>query len=624
MQADREGNLPLALDRAGEAVTLAGRTTLGMDAGVLLGKLQIEANQQSAATATLTGVRTLADELKASRHAAAAIHLLALLARRRGQFDEGLALLEESPCKTAVESPSAETGQWWHYRGLLLADRGDLASGERHLFRAHQVYTELHHAQGQAEVCDSLANLLLRRGKAEVALIFAQESLTCKQARQDYYGQAISHGTLGRAYLAQARYEEARKAFAENLRICSERLKNDFGRSLALNGLGQVAYLQKDFDRAQAHFQESLAVNPSRANAARAQQGLARVYLEMGQTEKAAAACEQIEHLLSQDGTRPFGLRESLVGLRGILLGRAGQTRAAEPMLREAIDGLRRLHLLHDTVPLLYELRDLLHAEGRTAEAVQTMAQALELLHDYGAEQAITEQERWLQSVDSGSMTRLALLQHLPDFVVQGVLAGGLRRVPSRTQEVAILFSDIRDYTTMSEGLSADEVFRLLNEWFTEATRVVHRHNGIVDKFIGDAIMAVFGVPEERDDAAADAVRAALDLREELATFNLRQKLLKRRTIRIGVGIDVGKVEAGFLGSHRRQSYTVIGDAVNVASRLEGATKERKCDILISGEVQERQEKYQAAETGYEGKIEVKGRKQPVEVFRVIGRRQGM
>jgi adenylate cyclase len=249
------------------------------------------------------------------------------------------------------------------------------------------------------------------------------------------------------------------------------------------------------------------------------------------------------------------------------------------------------------------------------------MSEALELLHDFGAEQAITEQERWLQAVDSPSLTRLALLQHLPNFVVQEVLSGGLRRVPSRTQEVAILFSDIRDYSTLSEGLSAEEVFRLLTEWLTEATRVVQRHNGVVDKFIGDAIMAVFGVPDERDAAAADAVRAALDLREELAAFNLRQKLLKRRVLRIGVGIDAGKVEAGFVGSHRRQSYTVIGDPVNAASCLEGATKDRQCDILISSGVHARQKKYQAAETVYAGQIVVKGRKEPVETFRVIGRR---
>ena len=124
-----------------------------------------------------------------------------------------------------------------------------------------------------------------------------------------------------------------------------------------------------------------------------------------------------------------------------------------------------------------------------------SMARALDLLHECGDERGVTDLEDWLRTVDSPALIHLALEQHFPDFLVESIL-GRLGRPPTRNQEVTVLFSDIRDYTALTEGLPAEKVVELLNEWFTEATRVIRRHRGVVDKFIGDAVMALFGVPE--------------------------------------------------------------------------------------------------------------------------------
>ena len=115
------------------------------------------------------------------------------------------------------------------------------------------------------------------------------------------------------------------------------------------------------------------------------------------------------------------------------------------------------------------------------------------------------------------------------------ILNGRLVALEPRLQRLTVLFCDLRDYTTLSEAMPPGELVELLNEWFSEATRAVRRHGGIVDKFIGDAVMALFGVPDERDDAAADAVRAALDMRDALSALNLRQQVLGGPTLRIGV-----------------------------------------------------------------------------------------
>jgi class 3 adenylate cyclase len=144
----------------------------------------------------------------------------------------------------------------------------------------------------------------------------------------------------------------------------------------------------------------------------------------------------------------------------------------------------------------------------------------------------------------------------------------------------------------------------------------------LVDLFIGDAIMALFGVPDAREDADADAVRAALEVRESLAAFNLRRQALGLRTIRIGIGIHSGQAVVGFVGSHLRQTYTAVGDVVNTAARLESLTKELNADILVSEEVEQGQQRHGVAETTFRGHRELKGRSRPVRVFQVTGRRQ--
>jgi adenylate cyclase len=162
----------------------------------------------------------------------------------------------------------------------------------------------------------------------------------------------------------------------------------------------------------------------------------------------------------------------------------------------------------------------------------------------------------------------------------------------------------------------------LLNEWFTEATRAIVQHGGMVDKFMGDAVMALFGVPEERDEAPADAVRAALAMRDALSALNLYQKALGEPQLRIGIGIASGPAVVGFIGSHLRQSYTAIGDVVNVASRLESATRDHQCDILICPNTEAGQARFGVAETAFLGQVRVKGREQEVALHKVLGLRK--
>jgi len=187
---------------------------------------------------------------------------------------------------------------------------------------------------------------------------------------------------------------------------------------------------------------------------------------------------------------------------------------------------------------------------------------------------------------------------------------------------VTILFSDIRSFTSISESMPPRELLDFLNEYFSGMVESVLTHNGVVDKFIGDAIMAVFGAPVPEAGDALNAVRSALDMRARLATINegFRQRGLPE--IRTGVGLHTGQVVAGNMGHAQRMEYTVIGDAVNLASRLEGMTKELGCDVIMSDDLFQQVEASVLAEPLR--KIKVKGREQEVLVHRLIGLRPGV
>jgi adenylate cyclase len=142
------------------------------------------------------------------------------------------------------------------------------------------------------------------------------------------------------------------------------------------------------------------------------------------------------------------------------------------------------------------------------------------------------------------------------------IQAGGSKRW------VVVLFSDIRGFTSLSEEMSPDEIANLLTEYFTEMVEIVFEHGGTLDKFIGDSLMALWGAPLSRQDDADRAIEAAVDMQRALARLNADWARRGRRPISVGVGINVGEVFAGNIGSDRRLEYTVIGDAVNTAARL--------------------------------------------------------
>ena len=207
--------------------------------------------------------------------------------------------------------------------------------------------------------------------------------------------------------------------------------------------------------------------------------------------------------------------------------------------------------------------------------------------------------------------------RQVADHLLKGNVNLGGELVP-----VTILFSDIRQFTNISERMEPRVLLDFLNEYFSGMVESVMHHQGVVDKFIGDAIMAVFGAPVPEPDDALRAVRAALEMQARLRKINDAFKSRGLPEIKTGIGLHSGQVVAGNIGHVERMEYTVIGDAVNLASRLEGMTKELGCDVVMSEDLYRQVEKDVEAEPLQ--RIKVKGRDQDVMVYRLIGVKAGV
>jgi adenylate cyclase len=197
------------------------------------------------------------------------------------------------------------------------------------------------------------------------------------------------------------------------------------------------------------------------------------------------------------------------------------------------------------------------------------------------------------------------------DLMKKDVSIGG------QSKEVIVFFSDIRGFTAFSEKKKPEEVVTMLNEYFAVMVKIINAHGGIVDKFIGDAIMAVWGVPKSTPKDAHSAVKACLEMRKALAELNDRRLARGESPIQIGMGLHYGSAISGTIGSEERMEYTIIGNTVNTGSRIESSTKAFGADLLVSDTVLEKIGDDFLAE--YAGSAEVKGRSEPLKLHKIRG-----
>jgi adenylate cyclase len=209
---------------------------------------------------------------------------------------------------------------------------------------------------------------------------------------------------------------------------------------------------------------------------------------------------------------------------------------------------------------------------------------------------------------------RQALERFLSGAIVEKILASPDQiHLGGENQTATIMFSDIRGFTRMAEKMEPQQIVELLNEYFTEMTDLIFENGGTLDKYLGDGIMAVFGAPIARPGDTLRAVKTAIEMQRALVRLNHNWEARGQPALRAGVGVNTGPVTAGNIGSTKRMDYTVIGDAVNLASRL--------CANAAGGQILVSESTYAEVKNTLPAKklepIRVKGKETPVEVYEI-------
>jgi len=269
--------------------------------------------------------------------------------------------------------------------------------------------------------------------------------------------------------------------------------------------------------------------------------------------------------------------------------------------------------LSHQVTRPLYSLRASIEAIGKgDLEVHATANSTIEFTSMAAAINAMAaglrERDR-IKSAFSGYISR-QMLETIVD-------KGELPQLKGERRRITVLFSDIRGFTAMAEGMRPEEVVEMLSEFFGRMVDIILRHHGTIDKFLGDGMMVIFGAPLDDPYQEEHAVVAAVEMQRELGQLCTKWEAEGRRGFKMGIGINSGSAVVGNIGSQEHMEYTAIGDTVNLAARLESATKDLGADIIVS------EHTYDSVRPMFKwkatGAVQVKGRIDPVHAYAVEG-----
>jgi adenylate cyclase len=221
-----------------------------------------------------------------------------------------------------------------------------------------------------------------------------------------------------------------------------------------------------------------------------------------------------------------------------------------------------------------------------------------------------------IEDISSEKRMKSTMARYMDPSIADQLLSSGAEILGGKSVTATVLFSDIRSFTTLTEQLGPVATVSLLNEYFEIMVDCVQREGGMLDKFIGDAMMAAFGVPMQHDDDEDRSVRAAVSMIRALDVWNRERLEAGKFAVEIGIGLNTDVVVSGNIGSKKRMDFTMIGDGVNLAARLETACKQYKARILVSEFTYKKlRGTYRAREVD---RIIVKGKTKPVGIYEIL------
>lgn len=573
-----------------------------------------------------------AQELSQSSKTEIALYAAIILASMLRSHEDNLRKLLDHVATQEERLGTLDRGRFWHINGFA-AWRFD--NDIYHAYTALNRSIDLLNSTPKgncylARVWDTFGQLLHHLGAYQEAKLNFETALNYRKQCDDKTGAAITFGNLGRVCIDLGDYEEAYDYFKQDLSIVNERTPQYTQLITQIySHIGTCAIEIGKLTIAEQHFQKSHQLATSDNNHIGiifSEIGLGKISLEQKDDQCTKIAQQYLQAAKNNLSSIDHKTEIYLV-LQGLILDFSAEIHTTCSNTDDAIADYEkaRIHLSKsknitpaEMVKILYRLTLQYLLKGYEHKASLLLREILIYLDGTSLDLLRNNIEEQLEN----QFPELWLLHSAGRFISQKQVSMLLTQskksgFQGKKTDAVVLFSDIRGFTSLSESLEPEQLIYVLNKYLSNMTKWIEHYGGIVDKFIGDAVMAFF-LPDETnsEDANQRAVNTALMMTEDLKHFN-RTLPDNIKGLKIGIGLHYGSLVAGLIGSPQKRSYTVIGDTVNTASRLEGMTKMLGANILISQEVHNHlPQDYLLRPLG---SYCPKGRDKPIEVYALMG-----
>ena len=477
-----------------------------------------------------------------------------------------------------------------------------------------------------ARVSDTYAQVLQTIGFYKDALLLFQESLKIKKEFNDEQSVALTHGNLGRLNFGIGNFKQAIKHLELDLRILEKSTGEESLKSKMMNQIASCLIELQDFQGAIKYIDRSIQHAKAVGKEVEffAQYTLAYYYLQTHEVVKSKQIISVLRKLLtkeiSADKKKTLQSRiDYLSGLMALFNGKPSDARkyflkTEEVYINDFTNSIT------EKAHFYYYQSQALDKSGYYNESSFQLRKAISLLDQTENTSLRKEYESTLKERHKDGWLLHTAGRFIGQEQIEMILTEtGKDGFRGKSSDIAIMFSDIRDFTKLSEGIDANSLITLLNRYLATMSKYIHIQGGIIDKYIGDAIMALyFPNRTTKLSVVENACISALMMKQELLRFN-RQRPEGKNKIQAGIGINYGNCISGMIGTPQKRSLSVIGDAVNIASRIEGLTKVMGATILVSDSLYSRLPKNHNFILRPLGKYKLMGKSKPVSLAELMG-----
>lgn len=494
-----------------------------------------------------------------------------------------LAFIELMKAKEMLkgEECSALYAQNLHYHGLFSFRKSHKVEAMESLRQALAVYGILDFSAQRAQVLDTMGMIFSEMGEMEEAVSSYQESLRIKEEIGDEYGIAITCGNLGRSFLQKMEMDEAIRYFERDRALC-EKMGDEFGLMVMLNNLGRAYMMKKDGEKGIVYLEKSMLLAHSNKN--ELWQGINFKDMAYGHINgnEYAMAYEKIDKAIRIfEKLREFSLYAEAVKIKGIIMRALERYDESITCFQRALYHYYELDIPFQSTEVLFQLGILHKRMGDSSRAISYIDKAIEIAEKLKAPWLLTKFDELLREIDEGEWFRLCLKRYLGDCILDSILKSKDAFLDSGARMIAaILFVNLKlpiDYISVAK---AEDIVSLFNEYFGQYAEIVAENGGVVEGFIGDEMMAYFGVPHGGYNDSYRCVESAGRMLQKTIKISERRKSQVLSGILASAGINTGEVYAGNIGAYLRMQFKVTGSAVNLASRL--LHKAKPAQVLMS------------------------------------------